>query len=86
MRRWGLAISPEVGPRTSAVAQMKEHRWVCFDWLFPKPARPAPSVQKRYEYPTGNIELGMRVSQAAVDVRALHRGARQPNPCSAPAL
>lgn len=34
-----------------------------FDWLFRKPTRPAPSGQKRYEYPTGNIELAMRVER-----------------------
>jgi hypothetical protein len=34
-----------------------------FDWLFRKSARPAPSGQKRYEYPTGNIELAMRVER-----------------------
>jgi hypothetical protein len=34
-----------------------------FDWLFRKTAQPAPSAQKRYQYPTGNIELGMRVER-----------------------
>ena len=34
-----------------------------FDWLFRKSAQPAPSGQKRYEYPTGNIELAMRVER-----------------------
>jgi hypothetical protein len=34
-----------------------------FDWLFQKSTRPAPSGQKRYEYPTGNIELAMRVER-----------------------
>src|SRR5215470_11296759 len=34
-----------------------------FDWLFRKSTRPAPSGQKRYEYPTGNIELAMRVER-----------------------
>ena len=34
-----------------------------FDWLFRKSAQAAPSGQKRYEYPTGNIELAMRVER-----------------------
>ena len=34
-----------------------------FDRLFRKPARPAPSGQKRYEYPTGNVELATRVER-----------------------
>jgi hypothetical protein len=33
-----------------------------FDWLFRKPAAPAPG-QKRYEYPTGNVELAMRTER-----------------------
>jgi hypothetical protein len=34
-----------------------------FNWLFRKSTRPAPSGQKRYEYPTGNVELAMRVER-----------------------
>jgi hypothetical protein len=34
-----------------------------FDRLFGKPSSPAPSGQKRYEYPTGNVELAMRVER-----------------------
>jgi hypothetical protein len=34
-----------------------------FDWLFRKRTRPAPSGQKRYEYPTGTVELAMRVER-----------------------
>jgi hypothetical protein len=34
-----------------------------FDWLSRKPARPVPSGQKQYEYPTGNVELAMRVER-----------------------
>jgi hypothetical protein len=34
-----------------------------FDWLFRKSTQPAPSGQKRYEYPTGNVELAMRVER-----------------------
>ena len=33
-----------------------------FNW-FRKPTRPAPPVQKRYEYPTGNVELAMRIER-----------------------
>ncbi|MBM3981131.1 MAG: hypothetical protein FJ304_12750 [Planctomycetes bacterium] len=33
-----------------------------FDWLFRKPTAPA-SGQKRYDYPTGNVELAMRVER-----------------------
>jgi hypothetical protein len=33
-----------------------------FDWLFWKPAAPAPG-QKRYEYPTGNVELATRAER-----------------------
>jgi hypothetical protein len=34
-----------------------------FNWLFRKSTRPAPSGQKQYEYPTGNVELAMRVER-----------------------
>jgi hypothetical protein len=34
-----------------------------FKWLFRKPATPSPAGGKRYEYPTGNIELAMRVER-----------------------
>jgi hypothetical protein len=34
-----------------------------FDWLFRKPTLPALPGQKRYEYPTGNVELAMRVER-----------------------
>src|SRR4051794_27511859 len=34
-----------------------------FDWLSRKPARPMPAGQKHYEYPTGNVELAMRVER-----------------------
>src|SRR6516225_400199 len=34
-----------------------------FGWLLRKSTRPAPSGQKRYEYPTGNIELAMRIER-----------------------
>ena len=34
-----------------------------FDWLFGKPTSPALPGQKRYEFPTGNIELAMRVER-----------------------
>src|SRR6516162_7341651 len=34
-----------------------------FNWLFRKATPPAPSGQKRYEYPTGNVELAMRVER-----------------------
>ena len=34
-----------------------------FNWLFRKSTRPASSGQKRYEYPTGNVELAMRVER-----------------------
>jgi hypothetical protein len=34
-----------------------------FDWLFRKPPSPAPPGQKRYEYPTGNLELATRVER-----------------------
>jgi hypothetical protein len=34
-----------------------------FDWLFRKRIAPAPPGPKRYEYPTGNIELAMRVER-----------------------
>jgi len=34
-----------------------------FNWLFGKPTRPVQFGQKRYEYPTGNIELAMRVER-----------------------
>ena len=34
-----------------------------FDWLFHKSGGSAPPGQKRYEYPTGNIELAMRVER-----------------------
>ena len=34
-----------------------------FTWLFRKSTPPAPSGQKRYEYPTGNVELAMRVER-----------------------
>jgi hypothetical protein len=34
-----------------------------FDWLFRKPEPPSPAGAKRYEYPTGNIELAMRVER-----------------------
>ncbi len=34
-----------------------------FDWLFRKPASAAPPPRmRRYEYPTGNIELAIRVN------------------------
>ena len=33
------------------------------DWLFRKAGRPAPSAPKRYEYPTGNVELATRVER-----------------------
>src|SRR3954447_4685278 len=34
-----------------------------FEGPFRKPGRPAPSGQKRYEYPTGNVELAVRVER-----------------------
>jgi hypothetical protein len=34
-----------------------------FSWLFRKPAAPSPTGGKRYEYPTGNIELALRVER-----------------------
>jgi len=34
-----------------------------FNWLFPKPAAPSQSGGKRYEFPTGNIELAIRVER-----------------------
>ena len=34
-----------------------------FSWLFRKPAAPSPMGGKRYEYPTGNVELAMRVER-----------------------
>ncbi len=34
-----------------------------FDWLFRRPTPPTPAGQKRYEYPTGNVELAMRVER-----------------------
>jgi hypothetical protein len=34
-----------------------------FSWLFRKPTDPAPAGRKRYEYPTGNVEFGMRVER-----------------------
>jgi len=37
-----------------------------FDWLFRKRTSPAAPGQRRYEYPTGNIELAMRVERGEV--------------------
>jgi hypothetical protein len=34
-----------------------------FSWLLGKPGGPSPAGTKRYEYPTGNIELAMRVER-----------------------
>jgi hypothetical protein len=34
-----------------------------FNWLFRKSPPPAPSGPKRYEYPTGNVELARRVER-----------------------
>jgi hypothetical protein len=34
-----------------------------FRWLFGKPTPPAPAGWKRYEYPTGNVELAIRVER-----------------------
>lgn len=34
-----------------------------FEWLFGKSTRPESSGQKRYEHPTGNIELATRVER-----------------------
>jgi hypothetical protein len=34
-----------------------------FDRLFRKSTRPAPPRQKHYQYPTGNVELAMRVER-----------------------
>jgi hypothetical protein len=34
-----------------------------FGWLFRKPAASEVAGQKRYEYPTGNVELAMRVER-----------------------
>jgi hypothetical protein len=34
-----------------------------FHWLFGKPTPPAPTGGKRYEYPTGNVELAARVER-----------------------
>jgi hypothetical protein len=34
-----------------------------FRWLFGKPTPPAPPGGKRYEYPTGNLELAARVER-----------------------
>jgi hypothetical protein len=34
-----------------------------FDWLLRKIPRAAPAGQKRYAYPTGNVELAMRVER-----------------------
>jgi len=34
-----------------------------FSWLFRKPTVPAPAGRKRYEYPTGNVELATRVER-----------------------
>jgi hypothetical protein len=34
-----------------------------FGWLFGKPTAPEVAGRKRYEYPTGNVELAMRVER-----------------------
>jgi hypothetical protein len=34
-----------------------------FDWLFRKSVGPTTSGQKRYEYPTGNVEMAIRVER-----------------------
>jgi hypothetical protein len=34
-----------------------------FRWLFRKPTPPVPTAWKRYEYPTGNVELAIRVER-----------------------
>jgi len=34
-----------------------------FNWLFGTSASPDPESVMRYEYPTGNVELGMRVER-----------------------
>jgi hypothetical protein len=32
-----------------------------FSWLFPTRTAPEPEGRKRYEHPTGNVELAVRV-------------------------
>ena len=41
-----------------------------FAWLFRKAAAPAPPRGKRYDYPTGNVELALRV-QGGEDLMAV---------------